>query len=129
MIRHRKTTSKEGKPTDNALKNGDDAESGDRGDNNIDVGDRMGRFEVATPDGPDCEKSEDGEKMDDVKEYAGDTMFDEGEPKEIFEKWSVSEEGTELECSLFKASVERFLGIILCSIWFRRSTFKLQSPI
>ena len=108
------------------MKKGDDTELGDRGDNNIDVGDRMGRFGDANPD---CEKREDGEKIDDVKEYAGDTMFDEGDPREIFETWSVSEDETELEGSLFKTSVVFFLGTTLRSIWFRRSTFKLQSPI
>jgi hypothetical protein len=50
------------------LKKGDDAEIGDRGDNNIDVGERSGRFGEATSDGPDGEKSEDGENMDEVKE-------------------------------------------------------------
>jgi len=42
-----------------------DAEIGDRGDNNIEFGERSGRFGEATSDG---EKSEEEEKIDEVRE-------------------------------------------------------------
>jgi hypothetical protein len=70
--------------TDNALRKGDDAEIGDRGDNNI--GERSGRFAEATSAGTDGEKSEDGENIDEVREYTGDAMLDAGDARENLEK-------------------------------------------
>lgn len=81
---------------------------GDRGDNNMDFGERSGSLGEATSDG---EKSEDGEKIDEVKEYTGDAILDAGDARENLEKWRVSEEGEMVAGS--KTGADNFLGSTL----------------